>query len=130
MLRKKTLSGMTLIEVLIALAIVSIAVTAVIKATSQNIRATNYLQNKTMAMWVGKLVMSEAQTGVMHLPEPGDSIKKSMEMLGRNWYWQAYREPTPNKHIHKIHVQVYERESEDEDSTPIVNLEGYLYDAK
>ncbi len=56
--------GLTLIEVLIALAIVGIAMTAIIKATSQNIRSTAYLQNKLIAMWVGQQVSNEMLAGI------------------------------------------------------------------
>ena len=53
--------GFTLIEVLIALAILAIALTAVIEATSKNIQNTLYLQNKTIASWVGLEIINEAK---------------------------------------------------------------------
>jgi prepilin-type N-terminal cleavage/methylation domain-containing protein len=54
-----TQSGLTLIEVLVALAIISIALTAIIKATSENIRGTAYLQDKTIAMYVARQILNE-----------------------------------------------------------------------
>ena len=47
--------GFTLIEVLIALTILSIALTAIIISTSQNIKDTFYLQNKNTAEQVVKI---------------------------------------------------------------------------
>ena len=117
--------GLTLIEVLIALAIIGIALTAVIKATSQNIRGATYLQNKTIALWVGDLVMNEIRTDVLKLDE-GDSMKESTTMLGQQWYWQASEEETPNKNIKKITVNVYTQEIEEAES-PIINLVSYIY---
>lgn len=130
MLFKKKENGLTLIEVLIAVAIVGIALTAVIKATSQNIRATTYLQNKTIAMWVGKEVMNEARVGILKLPDPGNTLKKKKLMLGRDWYWHVSIETTPNQLINKINVLVYEHENEDEVGTPLISLESYIYHAK
>lgn len=125
-LRKNTM-GMTLIEVLIALAIISIALTAVIKATTQNIRSTAYLQDKTMALWVGQEVLSEARTGVLRLPSAPDRLKQKTEMLGRDWYWQAGEERTPNKNIKKILVSVFANEEEDDEASPLITLESYVY---
>lgn len=120
-----SITGLTLIEVLIALAIMSIAMTAIIKSTSQNIRGTGYLQTKTIAMWVGKQVMNEARLGLLVLPLSSDKVKEKTSMLGRDWYWQAGRESTPNKRIDKIEVDVYE--SEEQESSPIISLESYVY---
>lgn len=118
--------GLTLIEVLIALAIMSIAMTAIIKATTQNIRSTAYLQNKMMATWVGKYVMNEARLGLIVLPKSSQPVKEKMTLLDRDWYWQAQRDATPNKRIDKIAVDVFERE-DDETASPLVSLESYIY---
>jgi general secretion pathway protein I len=130
--RSATMRGLTLIEVLIALAIVGIAMTAVIKATSQNIRATNYLQNKTMALGVAKQIMSEIQTGILKLPDHREPFKNKTTLLGREWYWLASQEMTPNKRIKNIQVKVYETENEDETETvtPLINIESYIYHAE
>lgn len=121
--------GMTLIEVLIALAIVAIAMIAVIKATGQNIRGTNYLQDKTIAMWVGQQVVSEARIGMLVIPNPPDKLKQTTKMLGEEWYWQASLADTPNKKIKKIQVKVFAEDTDDDDATPIINLESYKYNA-
>lgn len=124
MLRKD--AGMTLIEVLIALAIIGIALTAVIKATSQNIRATNYLQNKTIALWVGRNIMSEIQLGVMKVGGP-EGEHQEQTTLGQNWFWHAEVENTANARIKRIRVRVYQSEPEDDDVPALVDLDGYSY---
>lgn len=123
----KKIAGLTLIEVLIALAIVSIAMTAVIKAASQNIRSTGYLQDKSMAMWVGQTVLNEARVNVLRLPFAPGQLKESTTMLGRDWHWQATKERTPNKNICKIIVSVYAHSPDDEDVTPLITLDSYVY---
>jgi general secretion pathway protein I len=120
---RKSQRGLTLIEVLIALAIVGIAMTAIIKAVSENIRATNYLQNKTMAMWTAQYVINAAQTGVIKLQE-AENHKESIDMLNKTLYWQASEEETANRRIKKIDVSVYAQE---ESEQPILTLESYYY---
>jgi len=126
--RKHTsLIGLTLIEVLIALAIIAIAMTAVIKAVTQNIQGTNYLQEKTISLWVGELVLNEARVGIRVLPAKSEQEVHTMEMLGRNWYWRGGVEETPNKRIRKIAVDVFNHDpANDENMNPLVTLESYV----
>lgn len=119
--------GLTLIEVLIALAIVGIAMTAVIKSTSQNINATSYLQKKTVAMWVAQQVINEARVDLLKMGSSSGRQKLTTHMLGQDWYWQTEEEETPNHRIKKITVKVFENENEEDEVAPITILESYIY---
>ncbi|MFZ2314125.1 MAG: type II secretion system minor pseudopilin GspI [Gammaproteobacteria bacterium] len=121
----RTTCGLTLIEVLIALAIVSIAMTAIIKATSQNILGTRYLQDKTIAMWVGEQVLNEARVGVLTLSE--DQQTQTTTMLGQDWPWRAAQETTPNSRIKKMSVDVFAPGTEE---NPIISLDTFVYSQK
>ena len=118
----KALSGLTLIEVLIALAVVAIAFTAIIKATSQNIRSTAYLQDKTIATWVGLQIVNEARVGLLKLPEAPGKLEQETTMLGQGWSWQAYQLPTPNKRIREVQVDV----SRSKGAAAITSVTGYV----
>ena len=122
-------AGLTLIEVLVALAIIAIALTAVIKATSQNIRGTGYLQKKTIALWVGEQAMNEARVGLLKTSSDSRNDSHLTNMLGMDLYWHAIQATTPNKRIKKITINVYDKKDIDEDDSPIVTLEGYVYDS-
>lgn len=124
---KNSHSGLTLIEVLIALAIISIAMTAIIKAASQTIRATDYLQRKTIALWVAREVTQEVRAGIVKLPGAGESISQSRTMLNQTWFWQMDEADTNNEQIKKITVTVYDHEP-DADTASIVTLETYVAD--
>lgn len=115
--------GLTLIEVLIALAIIGIALTAVIKATSQSVRHTAYLQNKTIALWVGQEVINEARAHVLKLPA-NEHYSATKKMLGQTWYVKAEQDETPNKNIKLLTVKVFDREDEEENA--VITLESYL----
>jgi general secretion pathway protein I len=122
-MKKNNAAGFTLIEVMIALAIISISLTAVIKATSQNIKDTIYLQNKMTAHWVGMNVINQARAGLIKVSSQANNLEEETEMLGSKWAWTAYTKDTPNPRIKEIHVEV--------DSLPekkqMANLMSYLY---
>lgn len=122
---KNSSKGLTLIEVLIALAIISIALTAVIKAASQTIRTMTYLQNKTIALWVGQEVMAEARLGILLLPGKSESVSSSREMLGEMWHWELTEMATPNTKIDKIRVEVSLQHTSQQNA-PLISLESYV----
>lgn len=121
--------GLTLIEVLIALAIVSIALTAIIKASSQSIRGTGYLYNKSIALLVAQEVMNEARLGIIKLGDERQERATQITMLDRDWFWKGSEAPTGNAHISRLHIKVYAREPLDEEVAPLISLDGYRYHA-
>jgi general secretion pathway protein I len=117
---KNKIAGFTLIEVLIALVILSIAVTAIIKATSQNIKDTLYIQKKTIALWVGNQIINEIIVGLRKPPLAPDVLKDNSIMLNEDWSWEASLKHTPNPRIQEINVDVYQ-------DTLLIHLMSYLY---
>jgi general secretion pathway protein I len=123
--KNNQLAGFTLIEVLIALAILSISLTAIIKSTSQSIKDTIYLQDKTVAHWVGLQVINEARAGLLNLSSQSDKKTDEMEMLGGKWTWEAQLKPTENPHITEIDVDVFRQP----DNAKLAALVSYSYAA-
>jgi general secretion pathway protein I len=123
MSNNKKSAGFTLIEVLVALAILSIALTAIIKFTSQNIRDTIYIQNKVIASWVGTQIINEIRAGVLKLPDAPEKLKQETEMLGQQWPWQASFVASPNPHIKEIHVDVLQKQG----NGNLISLVSYVY---
>jgi general secretion pathway protein I len=122
-MKKNNASGFTLIEVMIALAIISISLTAVIKATSQNIKDTIYLQNKMTAHWVGMNVMNQVRVGLLKVSSQANNLEEETEMLGSKWAWTAYTKDTPNPQIKEIHVEVVSLPEKKQ----MANLMSFLY---
>lgn len=118
----KISAGFTLIEVLIALAILSIALTAIMKVTSQNIRDTTYLENKTIAHYVALDVMNTARAGLINLPKDNDKVDNDTVMLNKDWHWVLSMAKTPTKNIRKIKVEVFNK-----DNDPFADLTSYIY---
>ena len=104
-LQRRLLHGFSLIEVLIALAVIAIALTALMKATSQSIVGTQHLKEKTIAHLVAMQGLSRIQLGMTML-HPNQEITEKMSMLGSDWYWHARSVSTPIKTMQKIEISV------------------------
>lgn len=102
----QTKRGFTLIEVLIALVILAIALTAVIKATSGVARNAVYLQDKTAAQWVALNVYNQYALGLLTISPTLETTQSSTTMFQKNWHWNALFSPTQNDTVINIQVQV------------------------
>lgn len=97
--------GFTLIEVLLALAILAIALTALLKATGQNISNTERVKSKAISHWVGMQAVSMLQLGLIVLT-PGHDSTRYTHLLDQSWYWRVKTEKTPIKRVQILHILV------------------------
>lgn len=83
------LKAFTLVEVLVALVIIAIACTAVVKAMSDGILVSSHLRQELVSRWVASNVLSQLQNGL--LPSLRDNPDQSgkVTMMGRQWGWRA-----------------------------------------
>ena len=82
----KAARGFTLIEVLVALAIVAIGMAAVLEALTSSANTAVYLQDKTFAEWVAlNRIETVRLSGTV--PTPGTS-NDNIDYAGRSWEWQ------------------------------------------
>lgn len=96
--------GFTLLEVLVALAILAIAMSAVIKVTSENADNASYLRDKTLAHWVAMNVLTEIQIRQKWL---NIGTKKGMvEMAERKWYWLLKISTTVDNELRRLEIEV------------------------
>jgi general secretion pathway protein I len=78
--------GFTLIEVLVALAIVAIGMAAVLESLTSSANTTVYLQDKTFAGWVA-LNRIETVRLSGSVPQAGTS-NDNISYAGQSWEWQ------------------------------------------
>ena len=98
-------SGFTLIEVLLALAIIAIALTALLKATAQNVSNTQRLKEKTISHLIAMQGLAMVQLNLVQ-PLPSQELTKVTTMLGQRWYWRAGLSQTPIKSMQQITIKV------------------------
>lgn len=97
--------GFTLIEVLIALAILAIALTALLKNSAENIYYTNRIKEKTIKHWVAMQAINKVQMHEISL-RIGLPTTQSIKAFGNTWYVQAKLAPTPINNLQKIIIEV------------------------
>ncbi|KTC98096.1 GspI family T2SS minor pseudopilin variant LspI [Legionella erythra] len=106
MMRKSMNKGFTLIEVLLALAVVAIALTALLKATSQDVANTQRIKEKTISHWVAMQGVTMVQLGLLTVP-PNQEMTQVTSLLGQRWYWRVKLSPTAlGKTVQQITVSV------------------------
>lgn len=125
-MNKRQALGFTLIEVLVALTIISIAMLAVIKATGQAIRSQTHLQNKTLAMWVGSQIANEWRMGLLKMQDASAEYKTTV--LNHPFYWRASVTVVPNSQIEKFSIRIFENAMDtNPDQSPLETLLTYRY---
>lgn len=100
-------NGFTLIEVLIAVAILAIALIAVIRVTGVAIKNSEYLKQKTIAHWVAMDVMAKAQVGLIATPSAGGNQSGQQSMLGISYPWQMTATNLTSQAIVQVQLRVF-----------------------
>lgn len=95
--------GFTLIEVLLALAIIAIALTAILKVTAQNIENTQRIKEKSISHWIAMQAVTMIQLGLITI-EPSQEATQVTKMLHQKWYWRAKLSETPIKKMQQITI--------------------------
>ena len=118
--RAKPCRGFTLVEVLVALAIVSIALMAALRAAGQATNAAGELRLRLLAGWVAENRLAEHRARVDWLP-PGIA-RGTQSQGGIEFAWREETIATPNSAFRRIDVFVY---AAPEESRTLAHLTGF-----
>lgn len=102
---KRHASGFTLVEVLLALAIIAIALAALLKSMAQSVENTHRIKQKTVSHWVALQGVAMIQLNLLQLL-PSQETTQDTTMLGEHWFWRARTQSTPHKNIQLITISV------------------------
>jgi general secretion pathway protein I len=103
-LTRSSETGFTLLEVLIALAIVAIALSALIKATGDAAGNAAYMRERVFAQWVGENQLAELQA---RREWPDRGTRRGTEELGeRSWSWVRVVSDTPQAGVRRIDIEI------------------------
>jgi general secretion pathway protein I len=119
--QKIAIQGFSLLEVLVALAVLAIALAAVIKVSAHYAESARYLRDKTLAHWVAMNILTDLQVKDKW-PDLGKQEGTAM-MAEREWYWVVNVVETPDEDLRRLEVQVYYRR---QDNEPVTKLEGFM----
>ena len=122
-MNRRSAAGFTLLEVLVALAVIALSMGAIIKATGDYTNNQSYLRDRTVAMWVARNVLVQYRVD-KEWPKVGER-KGTQEMGNREWRWLAVTSQTDEEELRRLDVEVFPIESEDDD-LPLSVLSGFL----
>lgn len=108
--------GFSLIEAMVALAVLAIAAVGLTRAVESHIDSTRGLERRQVAMWVAENRMAEI---TLH----DEAVKEGeVEMLGQNWRIAVDEKATDDPEIHKLRITVFQGA----DRAPLASLDGFV----
>lgn len=113
--------GFTLVEILVALAIVAIALAAGMRALAQATTSASALKSRTLALWVAQNRLAAAQVA-----NPWPALGASggaAEEAGAEFVWKATVTTTPNPAFRRIDITVAEPQAPEYE---LARLTGFL----
>ena len=114
--------GFTLVEVLVALAIVSIGMLAVFKVIGDTAHNVSYLRDRSFAAWIADNRITEIRLSG-EMPSV-DEIRGDLEFAGRRWYWVQKVSKTQVDGLRRIDISV--RREEDAEGSTLMSLAGFI----
>ena len=111
--------GFTLLEVLIALAVVALALLALTRTAMLQVADFDALRERTLAGWVAANVLAETRLASA-MPATGRSDGKT-ELAARSWRWTRDVRTTPDSEVRRVDIQVFAGDSKE----PSASLSGF-----
>jgi general secretion pathway protein I len=113
--------GFTLIEILVALAILAVALAAGMRGVAQSTDAATLLKHRTLALWVAQNRLAAAQLAA---PWPALGLRAGdAEQARTQFVWRETVDATPNPAFRKIEITVADPAAPD---YILARLVGYL----
>jgi len=114
-------NGFTLIEVLVALAVVAMSLGAIITSSGTQASQAGYLKQKTLAHWVALNEITQLQIN-KDWPDLG-SRDGSAEMADNEWYWIRTVKKTEDENSRQVVFKVF---SDKTRKNNLTSLTAYL----
>ena len=111
--------GFTLLEVLIALVVVSLALLALTRTAGSQVSRFDGLRERTLAGWVAANVLSETRIA-MPLPAVGKREGRT-RLANRDWRWSLEVKATDDADMRRLDVLVFAAD----DAEPSASLTGF-----
>jgi general secretion pathway protein I len=115
--------GFTLVEVLVALMIIAIGLTALMATVSGTARSSGYLRDKTLAQWIALNRLTEVRLNVTKFGQNTD--KGELVFAGRTWHYDTRYFDTTIATMKRVVVRVYEGNAKAK-GNPLAEATGFL----
>ncbi len=102
-----TAKGFTLVEVMVAMAVVAVALPALLFTLVQQLDGSAYLRERTLASWVAANKLSELRLVVASGAElPRDELAGETALAGRDWRWRVNQQATQLPGFTRVTISV------------------------
>ena len=123
----KTNRGFTLLEVLVALAILAISLAVLLKISAQNASNAAYLRDKTFAHWVAQNQLNRLNIEAPTLWLAEGEQEGVEEMAGREWKWRLIVSNTVDADLREVDIAVFANEEDtDEEQQALIRLTTFI----
>lgn len=106
--------GFSLIEALVALAVLAIATVGLMRTVQTHIDSTRGVERRAAAMWVAENRLAEMEAGIASEPQ--------VEMLGERWRIAVDKRSTDDPEIVRVRINVFPAA----EKTPLASLDGFV----
>ncbi|RYY47418.1 MAG: type II secretion system protein GspI [Sphingomonadales bacterium] len=106
--------GFSLIEALVALAVLAIASVGLMRAVESHIDSTRGLERRAAAMWVAENRLAELEAGI--------AGSERVEMMGEAWTMATVRQRTDDPDIARVRIGV----TSARDNAALASLDGFV----
>lgn len=113
--------GFTLLEVMVALLVLSLALVAMIRLAGMEARALAAQREATMAQWVASNALAEMRLQ-RSLPSSGHAQGRT-RMGQQDWQWQLDVRPTDELELVRLEIRVFPEQGSD--GLPVASLVGF-----
>jgi general secretion pathway protein I len=114
-------AGFTLVEILVALAIVAVALTTGMRAVAQAADTATALKSRTLALWVAQNRLAAAQLAPGS--RSGGSLTGEETQAGLRFVWRTTTVATPNPAFRRVDIVVAAPDAPD---YAVARLVGYV----
>jgi general secretion pathway protein I len=115
--------GFTLVEVLVALMIVAVGLTALMVAVNGTARTSGFLRDKTLAQWIALNRLSEVRLNVVKFGQNTDTGE--LDFGSRKWHYDTRYFDTSIATMKRVVVRVYLGDAKTK-GNPIAQAVGFL----
>jgi general secretion pathway protein I len=115
--------GFTLVEVLVALMIVAVGLTALMVAVNGTARTSGFLRDKTLAQWIALNRLSEVRLNVVKFGQNTDTGE--LDFGSRKWHYDTRYFDTSIASMKRVVVRVYLGDAKTK-GNPIAQAVGFL----
>lgn len=112
--------GFTLIEVMLAMAVFSIAGIAILGTADTNARNLGYLESKIVANWVASNQLVETTLDTTWPPK--NNRKGKVELAGQEWFWQQKVKKTADSAMRVVVMEVRKEEKNEAALTSLMTF--------